>query len=356
MKMCAIYQAEKTNCLRCPYVWKCSIFHFFLNMYLDLLKPLLQTTATPITLIQAWFVLRPLRIFFPHVPDKCNTFLTPLISPWKIAPNSASLPTGTSSMILSEAAVFILSCFSILKPLPQGGQAFPHLLALLEVCSDSCFGWEVANTWVWSAINLSFFPLTLSILPFILLSWLAIRPKIHCSHISTLDVHLYFFSLGFWCVFLGFQFLVCCWPASLLYSSVKHHINTTYLWKLRYCMTKGDPSCLDLYSPRRQGGGIFIPRDVLFPWQCSWSISHLLVSSLALEVLMSLKTSFRFCVCPCTWDFTYTPPGRRRKTFCLTFAIIPKANCMEKICFHPVFLAFGFQRPEHSVFPTMHIR
>lgn len=155
--MCALYQVEKTNCLRCLYAWKCSIFHFFLNKYLDLFKPLLQTTDTSVTLIQAWFVLKPLRISFPRVPDKCNTFQTPLSSPWKIVSNTANLPKGTSSVMLSEAAVFILTCLSLLKPLSQGGQDFPHLLALLEVCSDSCIGWEAAKTWVWLDINV-FFP------------------------------------------------------------------------------------------------------------------------------------------------------------------------------------------------------
>lgn len=148
-------------------------------------------------------------------------------------------------------------------------------------------------------------------------------------------------------VWRGFQFVVCCWQATLSYSSVKHHINTTYLWKLIYCVTKGDLSCLDLYSLRRQGGGIFIPRDDLFPWQCSCSISHLLVSPLALEVSMSLKTSFRLCVCTCTWEFTYILGGEWISV-CLTFSIAPKANYMEKNCFHPVFLASGFQRPEHK--------
>lgn len=124
-------------------------------MYLDLLEPVLQTTATPMTLIQAWFVLKTFEVVFPS--DKHNTFQTPLISPWKIVSNTASLPTGTSSVILSEAVVFILSCFSLLEPLSWGGQAFPHLLALLEVCSNSCIGWEAANTWVWSAISVLFF-------------------------------------------------------------------------------------------------------------------------------------------------------------------------------------------------------
>lgn len=167
MKMCALYQVEKTNCSRCLYAWKCFIFHFFFNKYLDFFKPLLQTSATSVTLIQAWFVLRSLRIFFPQVLDKCNMFQTALSSPWKIVSNTASLPTGTSSVMLSEAAVFILTCFSLLKALSEGSQAFPHLLSLLEVCSDSCIGWEAANTWVWLKTINVFFPL---IYPFCLSS------------------------------------------------------------------------------------------------------------------------------------------------------------------------------------------
>lgn len=172
MKIWALYQAEKTNCLRCLYAWKISIFCFFLNIYLDLFKPLLQTTATSVTLIRAWFVLKPLRIFFPHVPHKHNAFQTPLINPWKIVSNTTSLPTGTSSVIPYEAAVFTLSSLSLLKAMSQ---TFPHILALLEVCSDSCIEWEAANTWVWPAINV-IFPLILTILPFFLLSWLAKNP------------------------------------------------------------------------------------------------------------------------------------------------------------------------------------
>lgn len=157
-------------------------------------------------------------------------------------------------------------------------------------------------------------------------------------------------------VWRGFQFVVCCWQATLSYSSVKHHINTTYLWKLIYCVTKGDLSCLDLYSLRRQGGGIFIPRDDLFPWQCSCSISHLLVSPLALEVSMSLKTSFRLCVCTCTWEFTYILGGGWISVLSYLF------NCSQSQLYGKDLLSSslpGIRFPEartQSVFPTLHIR
>lgn len=237
MKTCALYQVDKTNCLRCFYAWKRSEFHFFLNMYLDFFKPLLQTTPVSVTVLLAWFV-KPLRIFFPRVPYKCNTFQTPLINPRKIVSNTASLPRDAGSVILSEAAVFILSCFCLLKPLFQGGQAFLHLLALLEVCSDSCIGWEAANTWVWPAINV-FFPLILSILPFILLSWLAIRLKIRHSHISPLDVHLYFCSLRFWCVkgvsvrgllLAGYPLILICEAPHKHHIPLKAHILRNQRW------------------------------------------------------------------------------------------------------------------------------
>lgn len=147
------------------------------------------------------------------MPDKHNTFQIHLINPWKIVSDTASLLRDVSPTILAEAAGVIFSCFSLLKPLSQGGQAFPHLLALLEKCSDSCLAWEAANTCFGSAMNV-FFPPISAILSSTLLSWLAMRRKIHRSHISTLDMHLYFCSLMFRCVTgLNHSFVGCRLPS-----------------------------------------------------------------------------------------------------------------------------------------------